>query len=348
MNCVKCGHLLREGIRYCTQCGEPILAETVKEYTHSEHQPLLGHKFSFPSNEGKKETLNEPEHTIVLQDENILLDKQQQKIEASHTEIIQKEKSLSQVNKMESIDDIPEDRTDNKIEKEDQSSSVEQQSFVSKQEININNEKKENSIQHNNPILICGNCGKQLKADSQFCSECGCELEGNQSTKSIQFQEQKMKKKKTSKQGLLLFLCIIAVVGVGFIGWNIGGKDLILSKLNTKKTSSTAVKKEIKSDEKQYILQDSNNRYLTLDELDGLTPNECVLARNEIYARHGVIFEDKFSKEYFEQCTWYVPTIEKVDFDDNLLNEYEKENLLHIFTYEQEMEYYDIRNGELE
>ena len=41
-----------------------------------------------------------------------------------------------------------------------------------------------------------------------------------------------------------------------------------------------------------YIFYDSDSRYLTGDELSGLSSWELKVARNEIYARHGRLFKD--------------------------------------------------------
>lgn len=51
------------------------------------------------------------------------------------------------------------------------------------------------------------------------------------------------------------------------------------------------------------------------------------LARNEIYAKHGYIFKDEDLNHYFNGCIWYTPECGAEDFDDSVLNEYERANL---------------------
>lgn len=51
------------------------------------------------------------------------------------------------------------------------------------------------------------------------------------------------------------------------------------------------------------------------------------LAKNEIYARHGYIFEDPDLYNYFMGCIWYEPTTAPKDFEVSVLNEYERENV---------------------
>jgi hypothetical protein len=79
--------------------------------------------------------------------------------------------------------------------------------------------------------------------------------------------------------------------------------------------------------ESGYILPDSNERYLTADDIRGLSKEELRLARNEIYARHGRIFESEDLKEYFSKQSWYSGHILSNEFDEGLLNAYEKVNL---------------------
>ncbi|WP_432627792.1 YARHG domain-containing protein [Brotaphodocola sp.] len=76
-----------------------------------------------------------------------------------------------------------------------------------------------------------------------------------------------------------------------------------------------------------YIIAGSDTRKLTEAELSGLTKDQLRLARNEIYARHGLIFQVKDLQDYFSQKSWYSPTVVYAQFDDKVLNTYEKENL---------------------
>lgn len=77
-----------------------------------------------------------------------------------------------------------------------------------------------------------------------------------------------------------------------------------------------------------YILEDSSNRYYSKEELSSLTKEQLAIARNEIYARHGYIFQkNQKMKEYFEKKSWYKGTIKSSDFKDSMLNQYEKANV---------------------
>ncbi len=84
-----------------------------------------------------------------------------------------------------------------------------------------------------------------------------------------------------------------------------------------------------------YILPNSNTKYLTNVDLQGFTKEDCRIARNEIYARYGRIFTDEALKEYFESKSWYHGTISAEDFTEDMLNEYEVANRDLIIQYEE-------------
>lgn len=82
-------------------------------------------------------------------------------------------------------------------------------------------------------------------------------------------------------------------------------------------------------EESEYIIPDSNSRYLTEDELSGYTSQQLELARNEIYARHGRKFVKQQLADYFNGKSWYKGTIDSETFDSqpSVLNAYETANI---------------------
>lgn len=89
----------------------------------------------------------------------------------------------------------------------------------------------------------------------------------------------------------------------------------------------------------EYIIENSDTRYLTKDDLIGMTAEECRLARNELYARHGRKFDDEGLQSYFEACSWYHGSIEPKDFQESMLSDIEIANRDLIVEYEKEMGY---------
>lgn len=83
-----------------------------------------------------------------------------------------------------------------------------------------------------------------------------------------------------------------------------------------------------------YILPQSSDRLLTYQDIAGLSQQDLMLARNEIFARHGRIFNDPDVRNYFESQIWYYGYIEPEDFTDTMLSDIEKDNIAFIQEYE--------------
>ena len=132
----------------------------------------------------------------------------------------------------------------------------------------------------------------------------------------------------------------IAVVNpTGLVtGKKAGTVSIICRSSNGKETSCTVVVKK-KSGNSGFILPDSSTKYLTHKDLEGLSKNKCRIARNEIYARHGRKFVDKELRKYFNSKKWYKGTIEAEDFKESMLNKYEVANRDLILSYEEEKGY---------
>ena len=62
---------------------------------------------------------------------------------------------------------------------------------------------------------------------------------------------------------------------------------------------------EESGDEDEYIFPDSDTTYLTKSDLKGMSADELNYAKNELYARHGRIFNREDLQEYFEDCSRY-------------------------------------------
>ncbi len=92
--------------------------------------------------------------------------------------------------------------------------------------------------------------------------------------------------------------------------------------------------------EPDYLFPDSSERELSESDLRNLSPWECRIARNEIYARHGRIFDDEELRAYFEGKSWYEGTIPANKFNENkYFNQIEKANAYFIDKYERKKGY---------
>ena len=83
-----------------------------------------------------------------------------------------------------------------------------------------------------------------------------------------------------------------------------------------------------------YILPQSAERRLTEADLEGLSHQQLCLARNEIYARHGRIFQTPQIAAYFEAQSWYHGTVPGASFDNNTLSPIEHANADFLANYE--------------
>ncbi len=54
---------------------------------------------------------------------------------------------------------------------------------------------------------------------------------------------------------------------------------------------------------------------------------------NEIYARHGMIFEDSYYKNYYKNCEWYKPVYQRNEIKSSWFNQYENANIKALTNY---------------
>ena len=84
-----------------------------------------------------------------------------------------------------------------------------------------------------------------------------------------------------------------------------------------------------------FIFFDSDQRYLTEDELDELTEAEVRIALNEIYARRGYKFTTAPDMiMHFESCDWYNGTETDMNAVAATFNQYEQKNVDLLVNYE--------------
>ena len=82
-----------------------------------------------------------------------------------------------------------------------------------------------------------------------------------------------------------------------------------------------------------------NPRYLTDEEVKGLSLQVVCYAKNEIYARHGRKFVTPRIADYFNSKSWYKGTEDPETFDNNqgyIFNEYEVANISKIADTEEQ------------
>lgn len=82
-----------------------------------------------------------------------------------------------------------------------------------------------------------------------------------------------------------------------------------------------------------YIMPYSDSTYLSTSDISQYNKSTLALIRNEIYARHGYVFNNDPFKSYFNSKSWYHPN-PSFKGDDSELNEYEIKNVQTIKSIE--------------
>lgn len=145
--------------------------------------------------------------------------------------------------------------------------------------------------------------------------------EQNKATKeSTKITTHKDTPKKSGRRGVsaaLITLFIIMILALGGVGAYL---------LMENKPAKTEV---INSIDGYYHI--TGSRKLTYNDIQGLSTSELRIMRNEIYARHGYIFQDDMLRNYFSQKEWYAPKTKNVS-----LSSIEQYNVLFIKGYEQQ------------
>ncbi|MBZ9685949.1 YARHG domain-containing protein [Clostridium estertheticum] len=174
-----------------------------------------------------------------------------------------------------------------------------------------------------------------------------------------QANSKKINSKQTKPKGFIILGILILLLSVGF-----GSYYLSISKLlsdNSKKSEETTPKNKVaptdttpkkdanikpdvpastaKTDISNinspdyYIFPKSGSEKLIDADVSKLIKENLTLARNEIYARHGLVFKGETFKSYFSKKTWYTPN-PNFKGSDGELNDAEKYNIQLILKYE--------------
>lgn len=91
----------------------------------------------------------------------------------------------------------------------------------------------------------------------------------------------------------------------------------------------------VRYDGEEYIFPTSDSIYLEEQNLWNLSEEALRIAKNEIYARHGYIFQSDDLNRYFREKSWYQASVPAAQFDSSVLNEYEKANIKQIADYQE-------------
>lgn len=174
----------------------------------------------------------------------------------------------------------------------------------------------------------CSRCGKEFQENIKYCPACGSPTE-------------RMKNGNPAKWifiGVIITLAACAIAFFAFFYEPDKDKTPEQSKPAAQK-ETTAVQKPAKEKETEetysdsyqnnldYILPNSNTKYLSYADIADLTTDELRFARNEIYARKGRMFDSDKIRAYFQSKDWYYGEIPPDEFTEDMLSDIEKANV---------------------
>jgi len=191
------------------------------------------------------------------------------------------------------------------------------------------------------PTSVCWSCGAAVPGSTRFCPSCGVDQD------DIPRPVDTRGSSRGSSRGngpLIALICvlvaIIAALSVAFATGALDGlfhsKDKDDDEAAAPEPTVTVVTAApettppaVPDTGADYIFPDSSTRALTNADLAGLTHQQLGIARNEIFARHGYIFQEGGYRAYFLSKTWYTPTT-----SNPVLSALETQNVELIRNYE--------------
>lgn len=190
--------------------------------------------------------------------------------------------------------------------------------------------------------MKCEYCGYELSGNEKFCPSCGKDLE--------KAETRTVKKKWVIISAILAMVVICSCVGLVQYNKQVAEKKAQQEtfqeqkKKEKKAKGKEKVKQEKEGKDNSFIFPNSNAEILSYEELNAVSRENLKTAINEIYARHGYIFEEKEVKEYFENQEWYTGSVSASDFSrDKFLNSIEKTNLHNMrFLAEKNDDFKDV------
>lgn len=205
--------------------------------------------------------------------------------------------------------------------------------------------------------MYCSKCGYELADGTNFCRKCGKKHIYNnlipteiKSPLPLNTTLKEETTKKTIHKGFIALGILILLISLGFGSYYISVTNYFSDNSKHSEETSTTNKAipndntknpEIKKDvdppkdtndisnidsPTYYIFPKSGSEKLLYSDVSKFKKEHLTLARNEIYARHGLIFKTELFKSYFSKKSWYMPTPNFKGSDEEL-NDVEKYNI---------------------
>ena len=201
--------------------------------------------------------------------------------------------------------------------------------------------------------ITCKRCGAKNNNGVQYCGTCGAHLAEN---RSREYTPRTYAPKKKSSVPLIIALCIVCLVCavlIGVIAYVICSEkspykpvDYTIQDNSVQATGSIATAPPAVQtaspmptsgpavDLNGEYLFPTDTTYITDSDLQGKTQGEVRLILNEMYARHGYIFQTEYYSQYFGRKSWYIPRSGSQADCERQFNSIERANKEFISSYE--------------
>lgn len=193
--------------------------------------------------------------------------------------------------------------------------------------------------------MKCRRCGAKIEKGTYFCSKCGQSV--GTVSEIQEYMKADGKKKKMYIMGVVFAVILAAGVGYNVYNHMSGGNEMVISSKPTKEPISspvtvlpqetsepaeptaeptvlpdaeptviptlipsavpTVIPSAIPSEQADGYLYPSDTKEFTTEFLQSLSKSQARLLRNEMYARHGLVFNSSDLQDYFSKKSWYKP-----------------------------------------
>lgn len=194
--------------------------------------------------------------------------------------------------------------------------------------------------------MRCSNCGNLISENDAFCAICGEKVQQPQQYRSVNYDA----RDRNNNAAMIVLTVTIAMLLIVVLGLFIAIKVGVFSN-NTNDTVETVntvtyvterPEAYVRPSEPirvydtahdQYIFE-SDRYYISEYDLSRLSRDDVRLILNEIYARHGFIFQMDVYRNYFMGKSWYHPRYSSNSDVEAMFNSVEKANVATIVNYE--------------
>lgn len=222
-----------------------------------------------------------------------------------------------------------------KVSKETEFSMKCNNEIESQKVMKVPNKQPNNEIRKEQKEKINSDFNKENKKVNSQKEEIRRKAELNDKSYNSSTLNKEMKNKSPKKNIPMILFCVSAIIVYFIFNSSDAKEDIKDNELyNTTQTEVTGdTEEEIEHNKvyesyisSDYIISDSNEKFLDESELYEYNKTELAYIRNEIFARRGYVFKTEAYKKYFEGKDWYIPNESiKGDFSD--LNIYEESNV---------------------